>query len=573
MDKRKAFTKAAFRTLAVLLTVAAISEVIFIRTTEAVSIFTVTNTNDAGVGSFRQAILDANASPGFDIISFNIPGAGVKTILPLTTLPIITDSIFIDGWSQGGILYSGPPLIELSGNGVRGLRLGCTQSVEDNCPESRIGPVDDSTIRGLIINGFSAAGIRIFGNNNTIRGCYVGTTSNGEAALGNTSGIFVVAGGDNLIGGTTASARNVISGNQLDGITVRSDNNRIQGNYIGLSASGLSDLGNGAWGVAIFGHSNLVGGTTPGARNVISGNHGDGILLTGNEPNPIPITNNRIEGNYIDTKSDGVSALGNERRGILISSHAVNNVIGGSTARSGNVIGANGSVRGEGGGIEIHSDGNRVQSNLIGVGADRTTNLGNIGDGIFIAASDTRIGGSFTFSGVSFSFANLIAFNQGAGIRVISLFASDLKAENRILRNEIYSNGALGIDLDPTFGVTANDFCDADGGTNLRQNFPVITSVVPAQGGGIVISGRVNGPSPAYRIELFNNSNCDSSGNGEGEQFLGSTTATSAQFAFCRAFFVVTFPNITIGEGKFITASATDPVGNTSEFSACFDVH
>jgi hypothetical protein len=126
--------------------------------------------------------------------------------------------------------------------------------------------------------------------------------------------------------------------------------------------------------------------------------------------------------------------------------------------------------------------------------------------------------------------------------------------------------------LDP-LGVTANDFCDVDTGPNNLQNFPIITSVAPAPGGGITITGRVIGTAGNIRVELFNNANCDPSGNGEGEQFLGSITPTAAQFPLCRSVFVITISNITIGQADFITATATDPSGNTSEFSPCFDVH
>jgi hypothetical protein len=552
----------------------------FIRTTHAISIFTVTNTNDTGMGSFRQAILNANASPGFDIINFDIQGGGVKTIFPLTPLPIITDQVFIDGWSQGGLTYSGPPLIEISGINVLnpdvpGLRIGCF--AENDCLQTLVA-VDYSTVRGLIINGFpstgnfQAHGIKIVGSNNSVRGCYIGTTANGEAALANGgSGIRVLEGGNNVIGGTITSARNILSGNLSNGITLfNSNDNRIQGNYVGLSASGL-DLGNGGDGVSIGGSNNLVGGTSTGARNVISANHLAGIEFFNPfgalEPNA-DIFNNRIEGNYIGTKPDGVSGgVGNHFAGVNFEAFfPTNSTIGGLFPNQGNVISGNG-----GAGIRIfHSPGNTVQNNLIGVGADHTTNLGNLGAGIYINASDNRIGGFLIFSGLSFAAGNVIAFNH-SGVRV------DNGVENRILRNAIYSNGfgrtdGLGIDLGPS-GVTANDFCDPDTGPNNLQNFPVITSVTPAPGGGIMITGAVSALNGNYRIEFFNNATCDPSGSGEGEQFLGSVLTTTVQFPFCRAAFQTTFPNISKGEAKFITATATDSSGNTSEFSACFAVH
>src|SRR5262245_5975199 len=226
MNKSKRFVvRIGFRVALVIVVFAAGGD--FIRTTHAISIFTVTNTNDGGTGSLRQAILDANAAPGLDIIKFDIPGAGVKTILPATSLPAITDSIYIDGWSQGGVGYSGPPLIEISGVNVAtpslaGLRIGCEFF---ECGD--VFPVEFSTVRGLIINGFPSAGnppadgIKIFGNDNSVRGCYIGTTASGEAALPNGgSGILISSGENNVIGGSAASARNVISGNLLDGVAL-----------------------------------------------------------------------------------------------------------------------------------------------------------------------------------------------------------------------------------------------------------------------------------------------------------------------------------------------------------------
>ena len=82
--------------------------------------FKVTSTADSGPGSLRQVITDANASPGPDTVVFKIPGVGVHTIQPSyvvggISLPVIADAVTIDGWSQGGAGYTGPPLIEIDG--------------------------------------------------------------------------------------------------------------------------------------------------------------------------------------------------------------------------------------------------------------------------------------------------------------------------------------------------------------------------------------------------------------------------------------------------------------------------
>lgn len=438
--------------------------------------------------------------------------------------------------------------------------------------------MDGSNIRGLIINGFpgvpnsgltQADGIHIVGSNNTVRGCYIGTTADGEAALPNGgSGIRVDFYGDNVIGDTNPEARNVISGNLQDGIVINAAvNNRIRGNYIGLSASGVTDLGNGAYGIEIRSSNNVIGGNSTGARNVISGNAFDGIFI--GDSSGAEFVDNRIEGNYIGTKADGVSGAGNGRWGINAEGFVGDTQIGGLTSQFGNVISGNGSGRSEGGGIRlIGLPGFIVQSNLIGVGADRTTNLGNFGDGIVINAQGARIGGSFTYFGHTFSAGNVIAFNQGLGIKVEG---NEFTNENIISRNAIYENSGLGIDLEP-LGVTVDDLCDFDTGPNDLQNAPNITSIVPGLGGGIRITGSVNGPSPNYTVEFFDNDDCDPSGHGEGRRFLGSTV-TTVTLPLCAQSFQVTFPNIPIRHLRFVTATATSPEGSTSEFSPCFSTN
>ena len=246
--------------------------------------FAVTNTNDSGTGSLRQAILDANASSGtFDTIVFNIPGAGPFTIAPTTQLPIITDRVTIDGTSQPG--YSGAPLIELDGTSAgansNGLWLGA----------------DGSLIRGLVINRFGTSGmegsdggggILIQSANNIIEGNYIGTDATGTVARPNRSDGVLIDHGGNRIGGTLPSSRNVISGNGRIGVWIDGrgrpgdipSSNRLEGNYIGTDVTGTLDLGNVLDGVNIIsGANNTVGGTDPAAANIISGNGRHGVVI------------------------------------------------------------------------------------------------------------------------------------------------------------------------------------------------------------------------------------------------------------------------------------------------------
>src|SRR2546423_135484 len=169
--------------------------------TPAGQTFTVTNTNDSGAGSLRQAILDANANPGSDTIAFNIPGSGVDTISLLSQLANITDPVIIDGTTQPG--FSGSPIIEINGTAA-GAGVGCFALIGGG-----------NTIKGLVMNRFSGTVIHIAtGGGNTIQGNYIGTNAAGTAASANSvGGIFITGSNNNLIGGTTTAARNVISGN------------------------------------------------------------------------------------------------------------------------------------------------------------------------------------------------------------------------------------------------------------------------------------------------------------------------------------------------------------------------
>ncbi len=186
--------------------------------------FPVTNTNDSGAGSLRQAILDANANAGPDVIAFNIPGSGVHTIAPLTGLPTITDSVVIDGYTQPGASpntdpngFNGTLLIELDG--------------ENAGPSSGLHVVaGNSTVRGLVVNRFILSGandpegngifLESLGGNH-IEGNFFGTDPSGTLARPNTNAGIFVRSPNNTIGGASPGARNVFSGNApFDGVYV-----------------------------------------------------------------------------------------------------------------------------------------------------------------------------------------------------------------------------------------------------------------------------------------------------------------------------------------------------------------
>jgi hypothetical protein len=188
-----------------------------------------------------------------------------------------------------------------------------------------------------------------------------------------------------------------------------------------------------------------------------------------------------------------------------------------------------------------------VQGNFIGTAADGVTPLGNSGNGVdmFITPNNT-IGGTNSGEG------NVIAFNGDAGVR------NNPSDGNRIEGNSIFGNVNLGIDQETT-GVNLNDAGDTD----AVQNFPVLTSVT--NGGGMTtIAGKLNSAaSTTYRIEFFANDAIDASGYGEGQIFVGFKDVTTNGAG--NVTFSASFPQIDAGQR--VTATATDPNGNTSEFS------
>ena len=274
---------------------------------EGAATFTVTNTNDSGPGSLRQAILDSNSNPGGEpnVINFSI-GTGVQTISPLSPLPRISARAIIDGTTQPG--YAGKPIIEIEGSQA-GAATGLVISA------------GFSTIKGLVINRFSGDGIFMFDTNgNVIEDNFIGTDVSGSISLGNSrTGVF----GSSGIGGHVIR-RNVISGNSGDGVSLSVGLfNAVEDNFIGTDATGTSALGNGMNGVrASF-------GTVRARRNVISGNHQDGIWSGGV---------NLFQGNLIGTDVTGTLPLGNFGHGV----RSVLDQVGGPGDGEGNRIAFNG---------------------------------------------------------------------------------------------------------------------------------------------------------------------------------------------------------------------------------------
>ncbi len=422
---------------------------------------------------------------------------------------------------------------------------------------------------GNVVSGNGDTGIEIQGSSSTgnlVQGNFIGTNAAGTAAIGNLDGVIIEDAPGNTIGGTAAGAGNVISGNLGDGVVIfgtSSTGNLVQGNFIGVDVTGNVALGNVGNGVALSNQGdgggpiggasfNTIGGTAAGAGNVISGNQNDGLNLSGGA------NNNQMLGNLIGTNAAGIVAMGNGDDGIQLFDGANNNTIGGAVAGAGNVIADSGDR-----GISIKdpgTHGNTMLGNWIGTDKTESFDLGNATSGVLIldSAANNVVGGTGSAAG------NVIAYSGTVGVELWATAGNG----NGIRSNRIYSNAALGIDLvggvEDGFGVTANDLGDGDSGPNNLQNYPVLSSAI-VSGSDITVTGSLTTTaSKTLIIDFFASATADGSGYGEARTFLGSRTVTTDTFG--NAGINETFLGAGLAAGDFITATATDPNGNTSEF-------
>ena len=516
--------------------------------------FVVTNTNDTGAGSLRQAIADANALGNInastpDTILFNIAGSGTHTIAPTSYLEDITDPVIIDGFSQPGA-SAGAPLIVINGASALAFTRGLSLSG------------GHSTVQGLVINGFSGSGVVLQSDGNTLKGNFIGTDATGTSAVPNDFGVLENGGSYNLIGGSTAGSGNLISGNTNSGIYMNGTGyNHIQGNKIGTNITGTAAIPN-QDGVFIKNSAHtVIGGTTAAERNLISGNRADAIFLRGS-------FQNTIIGNYLGTDVTGTLDLGNGADGFSIGDGGHDNTLGGTTTAERNIISGNNRF-----GIYFFgtgTTGNRIIGNYIGTDVSGSNPLGNDDDGVALFPDGgNRVGGTSAGEG------NIIAYNGQAGVDVVAGGSLTPNNSNPILGNSIFGNTGLGIDLTVNpgtpgqhDGLTPNDAGDPDEGGNRLQNFPEITAMDLQTNGDLSVTYSVpsavaNATYP-LRIEFF------ISQGGQGKTFLGAQEYASAN---AESPVTQTFtPNAVVSAGDKIVATATDANGNTSEFASEFTV-
>ena len=482
----------------------------------------------AGDCTLRAAIEEANAQSGANAIHFAIPGTGVKTIALKSRLPTIADAsgpTTIDGYTQAGAT---PNTTDPQSNAA--IKVEVRGGGEDLYDAFSITS-SNNVLRGLAIYG-SKWEVRILGLGavgNTLEGNFIGTNAAGSyfssTRISLSGGVTITEGATRtMIGGTTLAQRNVVSGNAYIGILLYdepTDHTVIRNNIIGLSPSG-GKLGNKNHGVDINGNSSdaLV------ADNVISNNGRGGVELSHGRG----VTRNEVVRNYIGTLLDGdtvTSYSGNLMFGIRMEDKVTANVV------ADNVVGANKVA-----GIKVdNSYENRFVRNRIGIGVDGTA-LSNEKTGIMITnhANNTMVGPD-----------NIIAHNP-VGITVSGNVDNDY---NTITQNSIFSNVGLGIDLAPVAAVNLNDPGDGDSGANDQLNYPKMTAATTTAVTGTVCGG--------CTVEIFK---ADAGNDAWGE---GKTLVGTAEAAPDGTFAVAVTGQVS--NGDVVTSTATDDLGNTSEFS------
>ncbi|MEW6207232.1 MAG: FG-GAP-like repeat-containing protein [Acidobacteriota bacterium] len=512
------------------------------------------------------------ATPGLDEIRFNI-GSGTQTITPTSFLPSITDAVVIDGTTQPG--FAGHPVIELNGTVVTSRVAGLFITA------------GNTVVRGLVINRFANPSRIPFGNffmhqiflggggGNIIEGNFIGLDITGTQRVLGDSGISICS-SNNLIGGTVESARNVISmvgypvfdiptGIGVEIALESATGNQVKGNYLGTNANGTAatglptDVETIGVRVTISASNTVIGGTEPHSGNIIGGNTGNGVAIDDDFFSPFGASATLVQGNLIGVSPINNSDIGNGRRGIQVTNSPAT-TIGGTSPGAANVISNND----EDGILLFREMGTIIEGNYIGTDSTGTLNLGNGVNGVSIenqsVANTVR--------------RNVIAFNQRNGISITDqLFTQNLSVRNVLLSNSIFSNSLLGIDLGPE-GVTPNDDKDPDTGANALQNYPVLLSATLSGTTTIFLVGTLNStPNTRFSLEFFFGSDCQEAGHqltGAMPVSLGIREVTTDGNG--NAVFTVSFEHPAGFNGGWINSTATDPIGNTSEFSGCIEV-
>ncbi|MFO0954680.1 MAG: L-type lectin-domain containing protein [Isosphaeraceae bacterium] len=558
------------------------------------STFTVSSLSDDGPGSLRQAILDANVAAGVSsVISFDIPGSGVQTIQPRSALPAITAPVLIDGFSQPG--YAGSPLIELNGSQA---------GVGDGLAITGSGV----TVRGLDIHSFGrGAGILIAGagaTGNRVYGNVIGADPAGEQNEPNEYGIVLTGGAaSNQIGSGGGAANSLQEANLIRG-------NVLAGVYIGTQTVGFA--------------AGTAGETTPLTMNGNASIQNGSLQLTdggGFEAGSV-FTSTAVDVSHFSTEFDfqltrglGVgftftiqrqepSALGGYfglgYAGIQ-PSVAVKFDLKDDFGEGPNSTGlfTNGSyyqvssVDLNGTGIDLHGgrvlhvamtyDGATLSVTIsdaaIGTSASQSYAVdipGTVGGRTayvgFTGSTDnfpqtpavqTILGWNYRWSSQESAAGaannqvqgNVITRNDGAGVVVVGADT----VGNSVTADRIFGNTGQAIDLGDD-GVTANGTAPRPGPNNL-QNAPILFTTADGASHGLLHGGT---PNTAYGIDVFASAGYGPGGAGEAAVYLGTLQVTTDDNG--KALFDIPF--LAPDDAPVLSATATDPQGNTSEISA-----
>jgi titin len=407
-----------------------------------------------------QSEPDFNGVPLIELDGSAVPANGNG--LYLTGDAILIQGLIINDFPAWGIRLDGSSNSTVRGNYIGTDKTGTAPEGNHFAGIALLGGSTGVTIDRNIISGNDLQGVVVTqqSNNNFIIGNYIGTDVTGTLAVPNVYGIQMQDSTGTVIGGTGDGAGNVISGNFSAGVIADFSGNSavIQGNLVGLNAAGTAALPNGGAGVELGSMGHMVGGTQPGARNVISGNGSNGIQILGSD-----IT---IQGNHIGTDITGMAAIANGQPGIQASGmDSTNIVIGGTAAAARNVISGN-----QSGGVALFNvgDGAVVQGNYIGVAADGATPLGNGYNGLSYYGGTATIGGPGTGAG------NLIAHNDNLGMSIGSSPA--VLVEGNVVRD----NAASGIEVFESAPVVKNNVISGNGSNPVSSGpvDPYLTSGV-----------------------------------------------------------------------------------------------
>jgi hypothetical protein len=458
--------------------------------------------SDSATGNVIEGNFLGTDKAGFVAIG-NLEGVFVNPFGDNTTIggptftPVSPPANLISGNADDGALILGPGCT-VQGNLI-GTNLATTAALPNlnkgihidtsNCLVGGTNPMARNVISGNAMSGVEITGPDSTGNR--VEGNFIGSDLAGVGALSNgLDGVRIVDASDSTVGGTAASAGNLIIWNHRNGVSIErqfgpATGNSVLGNLIGTA--GYTAAPNEGAGVSISGASQCtVGGTAPGARNVISGNGASGVLIMGPTAE-----SNAVVGNYIGLNLDGTGAVGNSGLGVQIESAL--NTVGGTDPGSANVISGNA------GGVSLLGSAaasNEIVGNLIGTNAAGTSALANISHGVFIQGSPGAVVG-----GSSPAARNVISAN------LFGVLISGGTTGARVLGNFIGTDITGSVALSgASVGVRIEDSTDNQIGG-------------PGPGEGNLISGNVNGvqirPGTAsHNLIMGNRIGTDASGAG-----------------------------------------------------------